>query len=110
MKPLEEPEDDEQGWVEVYWQGDPARRTEVQGDLLANIAVAQYASLHAIPVGNDTKARYAHLAQHFTFKTGQSLILKDGEQDDVLFGLVSTAAKIVGKEALIELLKKNMGL
>jgi hypothetical protein len=29
--PLEEPEEDEEGWVEVHWQGDPARRTEVQG-------------------------------------------------------------------------------
>lgn len=108
--PVEEPEGEEQGFVEVHWQGDPARHTEVQGVFLASQVVARYAEMHAIPTGSATKVQYAHIAQHFTFKTGQSLVLGDGSEDEVLLGLVSKATKVIGKEALIEVLKKSLGL
>ena len=67
--PLEELEEDEEGWVEVHWQGDPARSTKVQGEFMASIAVARYVEITAVPDSATTKAGYAHLFQHFAFNS-----------------------------------------
>ena len=108
--PLEEPEEDEDGRVEVHWQGDPARRTEVQGELMASIAVARYVEITAVPDSATTKASYAHLAQHFTHKTGASLILEEPDQESAIAEMLRAATKRLGKETVIEIIKKAIGL
>ncbi len=108
--PLEEPEEDEDGRVEVHWQGDPARRTEVRGELMASIAVARYVEITAVPDSATTKASYAHLAQHFTHKTGGFLALEEPDQESAIAEMLRAATKRLGKETVIEIIKKAISL
>ena len=108
--PLEEPEEDEDGRVEVHWQGDPARRTEVRGELMASIAVARYVEITAVPDSATTKASYAHLAQHFTHKTGGFLALEEPDQESAIAEMLRAATKRLGKKTVIEIIKKAIGL
>lgn len=108
--PLDEPEEDEDGRVEVYWQGDSTRRSEIAGAFLASVAVAKYAELHAIPEASATKARYAHMSQHFTFKTDAYLLLEEPDPESAVAEMLKEASKLLGKEAVKEIVKKAIGL
>lgn len=108
--PLEESEEDEEGGVEVHWQGDPARRTEVQGVFMASVAIARYVELTAVPDSVTTKARYAHMSQHFSFKTGVTLILEEPDPENAIAEMLKGATKLLGKEAVKEIVKKTIGL
>ncbi|HNB43915.1 MAG TPA: hypothetical protein PLL72_06935 [Burkholderiaceae bacterium] len=108
--PVEEPEDGEVGWVEVHWQGDPARRSVVQGAFLASVAVARYVEVTARPDSAGMQARYADLSRHFNFKTGVSLTLEEPDPERALAATLKAAVKRLGKEAVIDIVKKAMGL
>ena len=108
--PLEELEEDEEGWVEVHWQGDPARSTKVQGEFMASIAVARYVEITAVPDSATTKAGYAHLFQHFAFKTGASLVLEEPDPESAVAEMLKEAIKLLGKEAVKEIVKKVISL
>jgi hypothetical protein len=107
--PIDEADDDENGFVTVYWQGDPARQTVVQGVFMASLAVAKYVELHHMAENaKGTRNEMEHLSQHFTVKTGQSLTFES--PDSGLLALVGKAVGKVGEAALIEILKKQVGL
>lgn len=99
----------ENGFVTVHWQGDPARQITVQGRFMASVAVARYVELHHIAsTASDTRAAMAHMSQHFTFKTGESLDFES--PDSELIEWIAKAAGKVGEKALVEVLKKLVGL
>jgi len=108
--PMGEAEDQDEELVAVHWQGEPSRRTIVQGVFMASIAVARYVELHNVAErAKDTKDEMAHLAHHFEIKTGASLSF-DIQDDSELFPLVGRAVSRLGQEAVIEIIKKSIGL
>jgi hypothetical protein len=107
--PVEEMEECEDGFVTVHWQGDPARQTLVQGEFMASLAVAKYVKLrHLAENAKGTRKEIEHLANHFTIKTGASLTFEC--PDSGLLELVVKAVGKVGEAAVIEVLKKQVGL
>ena len=101
-------EDDENEFVTILWQGNTERKTELQGIYIASLAVAQYVELHHMTATLEEKrVRMEHMSNHFTVKTGQSLIFETPDQD--LMRLVGKASSKVGKEVVTEVLKKLVG-
>ncbi len=98
-----------EGFVKVRWQGDPMRCTEVQGVYMASVAITRYVELHH--TASHSKAQQnemEHMSHHFTVKTGEYLVFESPES-----GLVDVLTQAVGKlgeAAVIELLKKQVGL
>lgn len=103
-----DPSDDD-GWVNVYWQGNPDRRTEVAATLFASQAVLRYIELRSAGLPPDAFRREREdLAAHFTHKTGTSLYFAESWvesertarikkwQGKVLGVLASAAAKHFG--------------
>ncbi|OGS94604.1 MAG: hypothetical protein A3H31_12810 [Gallionellales bacterium RIFCSPLOWO2_02_FULL_57_47] len=108
--PMFEEEGEEDGFVTVHWQGDPMRTTVVQGTFIASYAVAKYVELHSIAETNkDTKDEMSHMIHHFEIKTGESLVF-NVEDDPELFSLLGKAVGKVGREVVIEVIKKQIGL
>jgi hypothetical protein len=107
---MDEPEDYEEGFVTVHWQGDSSRVTTVQGIFIASYAVTKYVELHTLAErSKDTNSEMLRLANHFTVKTGKSLSF-DIEDNSELFQLIGKAVSKVGQASLIELIKKSIGL
>lgn len=107
--PLDEPEEYENGLVAVHWQGDSSRQTVVQGVYMASLAVAKYVELHHMAENaKGTRDEVERLSHHFTVKTGESLIFEAPESG--LLELVVEAVSKVGEAAVIEILKKQVGL
>lgn len=108
--PMEEDEDNENGFVTIRWQGDPSRTTIVQGVFIASYAVAKYVELnHLAERAKNTKDEMRRLAHHFTVKTGAYLSF-EMDDDSELFPLIGKAVSRLGQEAVIELIKKQIGL
>ena len=106
--PVEEMEECEHGFVTVYWQGDPARQTSVQGEFMASLAVAKYVELHHLAENaKGTQKEIEHLANHFTVKTGASLTFE--LPDSELAELIGKAVGKVGEAVVTEALKKLVG-
>lgn len=110
--PVEEDDDNENGDVKIYWQGDPGRKTITRGTYIASIAIARYAELHA--VGESAKhlahPMMSHMAQHFTVKTGETLSFDVPDEDADLFAWIGRGVSTLGKDVLVEIIKKKMGL
>ncbi|EXI77158.1 MAG: hypothetical protein AW10_03974 [Candidatus Accumulibacter appositus] len=107
--PVEEVEEYEDGFVTVHWQGDPARQTLVQAVFMASLAVAKYVELHHLAEkAKGTRDEMEHLANHFAIKTGASLSFD--LPDSGLPELMVKAVGKVGEAAVIEVLKKQVGL
>lgn len=107
--PMDEPEDTADGFVEVHWQGDPARRTEVQGVFIASVAIARYVELHHTATHSKLmRSEMVGISHHFTIKTGQFLTFDAPGSD--LAELISRAVGKVGEAAVMEVLKKAVGL
>ena len=65
---------DDDGWVTIYWQGNPNRRTEVSATLFASQAVLRYIELRSAGLPPDVfRSEREGLARHFEFKTGSTL-------------------------------------
>lgn len=108
--PMDEPEDHENGFVTVHWQGDSSRATIVQGVFLASYAVTKYVELHKLAGRvKDTKDEMLRLGHHFTVKTGESLSF-DMDEDSELFQLIGKAVSKLGQVTVAELIKKSIGL
>lgn len=108
--PMTEDEEYEDGFVTVHWQGDPNRKTVVQGVFIASYAIAKYVELRSIAETNkDTKDEMGHMIHHFEIKTGESLVFQV-EENSELFSLLGKAIGKVGQEAVIEIIKKQIGL
>ncbi|MBY0409078.1 MAG: hypothetical protein K2Q97_02880 [Burkholderiaceae bacterium] len=107
--PMDKSEGDENGFVTVHWQGDADRSTVVQGVFMASLAVARYVELHHIAeTAKATRDEMERLSHHFTVKTGESLAFES--PDSELLGMVSKAVGKLGEFAVMELLKKQVGL
>lgn len=100
----------ENDFVTVYWQGDKSRKSVVHGLYMASIAVARYAEIHAIPQIKETKFEYSHMANHFTVKTGEGLTIRAADDDQDLYSTIADSLKTLSKDALISLIKKQVGL
>lgn len=107
---VDEEEDNENGFVIVQWQGDSNRSSEVRGEFLVSIAVARYIELHAVATDKRTRAEYEYLAQHFTHKTGGSLVLESDDGGAEAFALLGRLIEKSGTSVAIGLLKKAIGL
>jgi hypothetical protein len=69
---------DDEGWVNIYWQGDQLRRTEVLGQWIATIAVERYVRLHGVGASEEAiAAELWFMARHFHFKTGCHVYLPE---------------------------------
>lgn len=109
--PVEEPEANENGLVNVYWQGDSTRQSMVIGSFVASCAVAKYIEIHGIGRNvQDTGAELRYLAHHFTLKTGGELVFEMEEEDSRLLQVLEKAIKKIGQEAVTEIIKKTVGL
>lgn len=107
--PVDEDEDNENGFVSVHWQGDAGRQTVVQGVYMASLAVARYVELHHIAENaTGTRNEMERLSHHFTVKTGESLIFESPGSG--LLEMVVKAVGKVGETAVMEILKKQVGL
>jgi hypothetical protein len=107
--PIDDPQEAPEGFVAIHWQGDPTRRTEVQGVFIASVAVARYTELHHTGTyAKDLRAAMESMSHHFTVKTGESLVFEGPEFE--LLNLIAKAVDKVGTVALIEILKKAAGL
>lgn len=107
--PMEEPQGEEGGWVSVHWQGDPNRSTQVQGVYMASIAIARYVELHHVAThSREMRTQMDHFSHHFTVKTGESLLFEEPEES--LMPLVLKAVGKFGETAVVEVLKKQLGL
>lgn len=70
---------DDDGWVAVYWQGDPDRKTEVSATLFASQAVLRYIELRSSGLPPDAfRTERDGIAGHFTHKTGAFLYFAEG--------------------------------
>lgn len=107
--PIDEPEDTADGFVAVHWQGDPTRRTEVQGVFIASVAIARYTELHhTATFSKEMRREIEHISDHFTIKTGKTLTFEAPGAD--LLDMIGRAVGKVGEATVMELLKKTAGL
>jgi len=107
--PLEGDGEEEDAFVTVHWQGDPQRSSVVQASFLASLAVARYVELRFMAESSkDTKSEMERLAQHYKFKTGDSLCFEAPSSD--LAELLGKAVSKVGEAVVTEALKKILGM
>lgn len=96
-------------FVTVRWQGDPLRTSQVLASLIATLAVGRYVEFHSIAkTPKETRIEIERLAEHYRFKTGNSLHFET--IDPALADLVSKAISRLGEAAVIEALKKVLGM
>lgn len=109
--PIDEPAENQNGFVMIHWQGDAARQSIIQGTFVASYAVAKYVELHGMGEnGKNIKAELRHLARHFTFKTGETLVFEMDDEESEFIHLLGSAVNKIGQEAVFEILKKMVGL
>lgn len=104
------PEDDpdDAGWIRLHWQGDPMRRTEVQGDQIATLALERYVRLHGTGASEDAiAAELWFMAQHFHHKTGCHVYLP--KLPEPSHPLLRTATEM-GQGVLVNLISKMAGI
>lgn len=102
--------EEEEGWLRVRWQGDPAREQEIQGFLLASVALERYVRFHGI--GFDEEAHAAELgfmAQHFTYKTGCHAYLPQLPDPPSRLTKITRGALTMGQGVLVNLISKPFG-
>ncbi|ODT98500.1 MAG: hypothetical protein ABS83_04315 [Rhodospirillales bacterium SCN 65-16] len=96
-------------FVTVLWQGDPQRSSVVLASFVASLAVARYVELRFMAESSkDTKNEMERLAQHYRFKTGDSLCFEAPSSG--VAELVGKAVSKVGEAAVTEALKKILGM
>lgn len=98
---------DDEGWVNIHWQGDEMRRTEVFGQWIVTIAVERYARLHGASASEeDLAAELWFIARHFEFKTGCHLYFPELREPPHPF---VRSAKQLGQGILVNLISKPFG-
>jgi hypothetical protein len=106
---IEEDEESEHGFVRIHWQGDPERFCEILGEQVATVAVARYVELHRIAVDKRSQPHYQHMAQHFEYKTGGSLMLDSDDGGAEAYALLGRLLEKGGTAVAIAVLKKAIG-
>jgi len=98
-------DENEDAWVLVRWQGDPAREQEIQGYLLASVALERYVRFHDVGFdGEAIAAELGYMARHFTFKTGCHVYLPQLPEPPTVTDRVIRHAKEIGKGVLVNLI------
>lgn len=113
LLPLSSGDDDDpdDAFIRVRWQGLADRERIVSGSQIATLAVVRYVQFHQIGQPADrTAAELAHLAQHFSYKTGCSLYLPYEQPASVLVTAVNRALGRMGEGALANAILKVAGL
>lgn len=108
IKPVAEPIEDEDGRVEVWWQGNSANATVEHGVFVARLALSDYVDFHSRGKPDTFKRQMEDLAEHFHLKTGETL----ADSEDPLLSLLEALFKGVekmGPTALPALLRKGVG-
>lgn len=103
--------DDEQCWVRVRWQGDPAREQEARGDMLVTVALERYVRLQG--AGYDEEAIAGELwfmAQHFHFKTGCRVYLPQLQEPPSQLRKIGRAIAKFGSGVLVNVFSKLSGI
>jgi hypothetical protein len=109
IKPISEPIEDEDGRVEIWWQGDKNKTTIEHGVFLVRLVLSDYVDFHSRGKPEAYNMQMQHLTQHFYLKTGKQL----GEPEDSLVSLLEVVSKALdklGPPALLEILRKTIGL
>jgi hypothetical protein len=105
IRPVEEPPEEEDGRVEIWWQGDPAHSCEVQGIFVVRLGLSDYVAFHSRSAPQRYAMQMRQLVEHFELKTGRSLGVDD---DDGMLELLALAGKLIkelGIQGAIEVLK-----
>jgi hypothetical protein len=98
-------DENEDAWVRVRWQGDPAREQEIQGYLLASVALERYVRFHGVGFDEEAiAAELGYMARHFTFKTGCHVYLPQLPEPPTVTDRVIRHAKEIGKGVLVNLI------
>jgi hypothetical protein len=107
----EDSDDYEDGILTAYWQGDPERCSELLiGRSIAGLEIAEGVRLWvAMGEYTDYKSAYINMAQHFTFKTGETIDC-GYEMENELMTFLGKAARKIGSEALISIVKIGAGI
>lgn len=104
-------DEEEEGWLRVHWQGDPAREQEVQGFLLASVALERYVRFHGIGFDEDAiAAELGFIAQHFTFKTGCRVYLPQLPEPPSRLTKIARGTLTMGQGVLVNVFSKVTGL
>lgn len=104
----DDPYDDPDEWVTVWWQGDESRASDLPANLVASNAVVEFVKFHS--VGKDAEYSgnlLSHLAEHYERKTGGSLYLPYLQDDATTLSKAIKNAKRFWPDAVWELLKKG---
>jgi hypothetical protein len=109
IRPVEEPPEDEDGRVEIWWQRDAAHSYVVQGIFVVQLALSDYVAFHMRSAPQRYAVQMRQLAEHFELKTGRSLGVDDGDGMLELVALTGKLLKELGVPGAIEVLKKIAG-
>lgn len=89
--------DEERGTVRVRWQGDPQRESEVDGSLLATLALERYVRLHGAGASEEAIAgELWFMGRHFHFKTGCHVYLPQLQEPPSRLVKAARAAMRIG--------------
>lgn len=103
--------EEEEGWLRVRWQGDPTREQEVQGFLLASVALERYVRFHGIGFNEEAlAAELGFMAQHFAFKTGCHVYLPQLPEPPSRLSKLARGALTMGQGVLVNVFSKVTGL
>lgn len=103
--------EEEEGWLRVRWQGDPVREQEVQGFLLASVALERYVRFHGVGFNDEALAgELGFMAQHFTYKTGCRVYLPQLPDPPSRLTKVARNALSIGQGVLVNVFSKVTGL
>lgn len=104
-------DEDEDAWVRVRWQGDPAREQETQGHLLASVALERYVRFHGVGFNEEAIAgELGFMAQHFTYKTGCHVYLPELPDPPTRLAKVTRTALTMGQGVLVNVFSKVTGI
>lgn len=104
--PQSDEEDNGNGVLTVYWQGDPARKTTVIGASIASVEIVE-ACRYWIATGmhKDLQETVQFMFKHYQIKTGQNLYCDTGEDD-----LIPKFMQPFFKDMGFAVIKKFIGL
>ncbi|MHC1699332.1 MAG: hypothetical protein AB9919_14950 [Geobacteraceae bacterium] len=104
--PQSDEEDNGNGILTVYWQGDLTRKTTVTGASIASVEIVEACRYWvATGIHKDLQETVQFMFEHYQFKTGQNLYCDTGE-DDFIPKFMQPFFKDIG----LEVIKKFVGL
>lgn len=102
--------DEERGTVRIWWQGDPQREIETDGNYIATLALERYVRLHGMGYTEESlAAELWFMANHFTHKTGCHIYLPQLPEPPSSLARAGRTALSMGQGILVNLLSKPLG-